>query len=102
MEVSDAYMVHLPNKPAPTLSRHIILRDLRYYLLPPSGTPSTFEAHRKYFYLHNHFVSGCSYSEMKVTLWGQRAAAFTTDGVYDSVQAKPIVVLFVGGLVKSY
>jgi hypothetical protein len=30
---------------------------------------------------------------MKVTLWGQRAAAFTTDGVYD---------LFVGGLVKSY
>lgn len=71
LEVSDAYMVHLPNKPAPTLSRHIILRDL-------------------------------SYSEMKVTLWGQRAAAFTTDGVYDSVQAKPIIVLFVGGLVKSY
>jgi hypothetical protein len=39
---------------------------------------------------------------MKVTLWGQRAAAFTTDGVYDSVQSKPVIVLFVGGLVKSY
>jgi hypothetical protein len=43
-----------------------------------------------------------SYSEMKVTLWGQRAAAFNTDGVYNSAEAKPILVLFVGGLMKSY
>jgi hypothetical protein len=64
----------------------------------PGDNPNT----KKCFYLHSHCVYGCSYSEMKVTLWGQRAAAFTTDGVYDSTQAKPIVVLFVGGLMKSY
>ena len=29
VEKSDAYTVHLPNKPAPTLTRHIVLRDLR-------------------------------------------------------------------------
>ncbi|XP_066394885.1 uncharacterized protein [Miscanthus floridulus] len=71
VEKSEAYMVHLPNKPAPTLTRHVILRDL-------------------------------SYSEMKVTLWGQRAAAFNTDAVNGGAEDKPIVVLFVGGLVKSY
>lgn len=47
-------------------------------------------------------MSILSYSEMKITLWGQRATAFTTDGVYSSSEAKPIVVLFVGGLMKSY
>ncbi|XP_066316178.1 uncharacterized protein [Miscanthus floridulus] len=71
VEVSDIHTVHLPNKPTPTLSRHIVLRDL-------------------------------SYSEIKITLWGQRATAFSTEGVYDSNEAKPIVVLFVGGLVKSF
>lgn len=69
--VSDVHTVHLPNKPVPTLSRHIILRDL-------------------------------SYSEIKITLWGQRATAFTTAGVYNASDAKPIVVLFVGGLMKSF
>lgn len=29
-EVSDAYMIHLPNKSQPTLTRHIILRDHNY------------------------------------------------------------------------
>lgn len=29
-EVSDPYTVHLPNKPGSTLTRHIILRDLKY------------------------------------------------------------------------
>lgn len=43
-----------------------------------------------------------SYSEIKITLWGQRAAAFSTDGIYDRALAKPITVLFVGGLMKSY
>lgn len=71
VEVSEAYRVRLPNKPAPTLTRHIVLRDL-------------------------------SYSEMKITLWGHRAAAFSTDGVYNCDEATPIVVLFVGGLMKSY
>jgi len=39
---------------------------------------------------------------MKVTLWGQRAAAFNTDVVNVGAEDKPIVVMFVGGLVKSY
>jgi len=35
-EKSEAYMVHQPNKPAPTLTRHVILRHLRLclFLLP--------------------------------------------------------------------
>lgn len=32
VEVSEAYTVRLPNKPAPTLTRHIVLRDLRLSL----------------------------------------------------------------------
>ncbi|XP_066385069.1 uncharacterized protein [Miscanthus floridulus] len=71
VEVSEAYRVRLPNKLAPTLTRHFVLRDL-------------------------------SYSEMKITLWGHRAAAFTTNGVYNRNEAKPIIVLFVGGLMKFY
>jgi hypothetical protein len=39
---------------------------------------------------------------MKITLWGHRAAAFSIDDVYSRDEAKPIVVLFVGGLMKSY
>lgn len=39
---------------------------------------------------------------MKITLWGERAAAFSIDGVYNRAEGKPIVVLFVGGLMKFY
>jgi hypothetical protein len=39
---------------------------------------------------------------MKITLWGHRAAAFSIDDVYSRDEAKPIVVLFVGGIMKSY
>ena len=39
---------------------------------------------------------------MKITLWGHRAAAFTTNGVYNRSEATPVTVLFVGGLMKSY
>jgi hypothetical protein len=35
VEVSDVYPVRLPNKPAPTLSRHIVLRDLRLHSFIP-------------------------------------------------------------------
>lgn len=35
-------------------------------------------------------------------MWGHQAAAFTTNGVYNHNVAKPITVLFVGGLMKSY
>lgn len=30
VEVSEAYMVQLPNKTGPTFTRHVVLRDLRY------------------------------------------------------------------------
>lgn len=43
-----------------------------------------------------------SCSEVKITLWGQRAAAFNIDAVYDRAEARLIVVLFVGGLMKSF
>ncbi|KAJ1256523.1 hypothetical protein BS78_K009400 [Paspalum vaginatum] len=47
-------------------------------------------------------IRDLSYSEMKVTLWGNRASAFTLDGVYDPNEAKPIIVLLVGTLAKNY
>lgn len=39
---------------------------------------------------------------MKITLWGHRVASFSINDVYNHDEAKPIVVLFVGGLMKSY
>ncbi|PVH32495.1 hypothetical protein PAHAL_9G413900 [Panicum hallii] len=41
-------------------------------------------------------------SEMKLTLWGQRAREFKIDSVYDAESAKPIVTLFVGCLMKTF
>uniref|UniRef100_A0A0A9I1Q7 Replication protein A OB domain-containing protein n=1 Tax=Arundo donax TaxID=35708 RepID=A0A0A9I1Q7_ARUDO len=40
--------------------------------------------------------------ELKITLWGQRATQFNVDNIYDPSECKPIVALFVGGLIKSY
>ncbi|XP_066351389.1 uncharacterized protein [Miscanthus floridulus] len=68
-EVSDAHMVQLPNKPQPTLTRHVILRDAR---------------------------SVYRYSKIKVSLWGERSAAFNANQVPNPVDGKPVVVLLVG------
>ncbi|KAJ1270376.1 hypothetical protein BS78_06G048300 [Paspalum vaginatum] len=43
-----------------------------------------------------------SYFEIKVTLWGHRASSFTIDTVYDPNESKPVVVLLVGTIVKTY
>jgi hypothetical protein len=48
-----------------------------------------------------------SYSDesIRVTLWGQQAKDFSishVSAVFDKVDAKPIVVLFVGCLVKNF
>ncbi|CAL5061540.1 unnamed protein product [Urochloa decumbens] len=40
--------------------------------------------------------------QTQVTLWGQRATQFNVDGVYNNEEAKAVVGLFVGCLVKSY
>ncbi|CAN6174122.1 unnamed protein product [Urochloa humidicola] len=40
--------------------------------------------------------------EIQVTLWGQRATEFTVIEVYNNEEAKPVVVLLVGCLMKSY
>ncbi|WVZ54141.1 hypothetical protein U9M48_004992, partial [Paspalum notatum var. saurae] len=43
-----------------------------------------------------------SYFEIKVSLWGHRAASFTIDTIYDPNESKPIVVLLVGTIVKTF
>jgi hypothetical protein len=45
VEVSEAYRVRLPNKPAPTLTRHVILRNLRLLLLILTRIPFCFCKH---------------------------------------------------------
>ncbi|CAL4928398.1 unnamed protein product [Urochloa decumbens] len=40
--------------------------------------------------------------QTQLTLWGQRATQFNVDGVYNNEEAKAVVSLFVGCLVKSY
>lgn len=37
-----------------------------------------------------------------MTLWGQRAIQFSARKVYDMNEAKPVVVLFLGCLMKHY
>lgn len=37
-----------------------------------------------------------------MTLWGERASAFSVDHVFSSDSGKPVVVLLVGGLIKRY
>ncbi|CAL5025448.1 unnamed protein product [Urochloa decumbens] len=41
-------------------------------------------------------------NEMKLTLWGTRAQEFSIDNVYNANDAKPIVTLFVGCLMRSF
>ncbi|WVZ89482.1 hypothetical protein U9M48_035883 [Paspalum notatum var. saurae] len=43
-----------------------------------------------------------SYFEIKVTLWGHRASAFMIDAVYNADEPKPIIVLLVSALAKTY
>ncbi|XP_062181912.1 uncharacterized protein LOC133886197 isoform X1 [Phragmites australis] len=50
----------------------------------------------------NIILKDLSNVEIKLTLWGQRAAEFTIDEVYNEEQGKPIVVLIVGNLMKSF
>ncbi|CAN6342885.1 unnamed protein product [Urochloa humidicola] len=40
-------------------------------------------------------------NELKLTLWGTRAQEFSVDNVYNARDAKPIVTLFVGCLMKT-
>ncbi|WVZ92227.1 hypothetical protein U9M48_038309 [Paspalum notatum var. saurae] len=42
------------------------------------------------------------YFEIKVTLWGHRASAFMIDAVYNADEPKPIIVLLVSALAKTY
>ncbi|WVZ89404.1 hypothetical protein U9M48_035817 [Paspalum notatum var. saurae] len=43
-----------------------------------------------------------SYFEIKVSLWGHRASAFTIDTIHNPSESKPIVVLLVGTVVKTF
>lgn len=44
----------------------------------------------------------CSYLEVKVTLWGECASAFNVEQMFDPSEGKPVVVLFVGTLMKKF
>jgi hypothetical protein len=48
------------------------------------------------------FLPSYSNESIRVTLWGQRAKDFSIDDVSSEVDAKSIVVLFVGCLVKKF
>ncbi|XP_062182255.1 uncharacterized protein LOC133886584 isoform X3 [Phragmites australis] len=50
----------------------------------------------------NIILKDLSNAEVKLTLWGQRAAEFTIDEVYNEEESKPIVMLVVGNLMKSF
>jgi hypothetical protein len=39
---------------------------------------------------------------VRVTLWAERARAFKLENVYDPLEQKPIVTLFVGCLAKKF
>lgn len=44
----------------------------------------------------------CSYSEVRVSLWGERTSAFVVDQAINPDGGKPIIVLLVGCLMKKY
>jgi hypothetical protein len=37
-----------------------------------------------------------------VTLWGEKAKLFSLDNIYDEANNEPILILFVGCLVKDF
>ncbi|KAL6858851.1 hypothetical protein ACP4OV_017853 [Aristida adscensionis] len=70
-QISELGTVQLPNQPAPTHCRDLIIRDL-------------------------------SSTQVRLTLWGQRAVEFSVDEIPDREPTDPLVVLFVGTLMKSF
>ncbi|PUZ40479.1 hypothetical protein GQ55_9G427200 [Panicum hallii var. hallii] len=77
-EVAEPQWRPISTQPKPAFTRDVTLQsiDLSFYVF--SG------------------------SEMKLTLWGQRAREFNINSVYDAESAKPIVTLFVGCLMKTF
>uniref|UniRef100_A0A0A9FAA0 Replication protein A OB domain-containing protein n=1 Tax=Arundo donax TaxID=35708 RepID=A0A0A9FAA0_ARUDO len=53
-------------------------------------------------FTRNIFLKDINELELRVTLWGQRAVQFNIDEIYNEAEAKPIVILFLGGLIKNY
>lgn len=43
-----------------------------------------------------------SKNNLKVTLWGEKAKLFSLDNIYDEANNEPILILFVGCLVKDF
>jgi hypothetical protein len=44
----------------------------------------------------------CSGLQITVNLWGSRATDFDADSVMELGKGEPVIVIFVGTLVKSY
>lgn len=100
-EVSDTYTVNLPNKFGPTLTKHFILRDLKY-VQPIFCLFYCFMGWSSFGHCSYASLDVCSYSEVKVCLWGERASAFVVDQAISLDKGKPVVVLLVGGVMKKY
>ncbi|XP_062198838.1 replication factor A protein 1-like [Phragmites australis] len=65
----------------------------RLVQLPNQPTPT----------LNRHLVlKDLSNLQVRLTLWGQRATEFTIDDIYNEEEARPIVILIVGSLMKTY
>ncbi|XP_062190822.1 uncharacterized protein LOC133894069 isoform X3 [Phragmites australis] len=67
--------------------------DTRSVQLPNQPTPTL---------NRNIVLKDLSNLEIRLTLWGQRAAEFTIDAIYNEEQPEPIIILVVGTLMKSY
>jgi hypothetical protein len=52
--------------------------------------------------IFNMFCSLCSGCQISIVLWGERATAFDEDAIIELGLTGPVVVLFVGTLVKTY
>jgi hypothetical protein len=78
--------------------KEIIIKDIKYETttLIQHNFLQMFE-----FYIH-HVTTICSDITMRVTLWAERARAFKLENVYDPLEQKPIVTLFVGCLAKNF
>ena len=54
------------------------------------------------FILPNITFLPYSDNSLRITLWGERAIQFAINDIYDEVEPKAIIIIFVGCLPKRY
>lgn len=109
-EISELATIQLQNQQRSTLRRTITLKDSRcitrsyLYLLFLSFSllKSDIPIPQIHVFIKIIFPSVYSNYEMKLNLWGQRASEFDSDQICQLSQDHPVIVIFVGMLMKSY